>query len=202
MRSNKVEESTSIGPHCTTHDTKVPFFMPEFSIRNMISYRFNVDNNEGESGIGYDIIIERGLIVQLGLLDDFKHQFLQWYGATVIMKEPIGLLGKIDLISRKINEVVMNTTEKNSTRESTHSLVELLRSNYAKEYLEQVAANTTHLNAEYITQLLILLEDFEDFFGGTLGDWDTEPADLELNPDSKPFYCKHYTVPRIKKENY
>ena len=147
-------------------------------------------------------MIDRGLMVQLGLLAYFKHQFLQWYGDTVLMKEPIGMLWKIYLSSRKIYEVVMQTTEKFSTREYTDSLVELLRSNYAMEDLEQVAANATNLNDEDITQLLRLLKDFEDFFGGTLGDWDTEPTDLELNPDSKPFYCKHYTVPRIKKENY
>ena len=38
------------------------------------------------------------------------------------------------------------------------------------------------MNAEERTQLLSLPEDFEDLFDGTLGDWDTEPADLEINP--------------------
>ena len=37
-------------------------------------------------------------------------------------------------------------------------------------------------------------------FDGTLGDWDTEPVDLELNPDSKPFNSRYYPVPIINKE--
>ena len=32
-------------------------------------------------------------------------------------------------------------------------------------------------------------------FDGTLGDWDTDPVDLELNPVSKPFHNKYYPVP-------
>ena len=38
-----------------------------------------------------------------------------------------------------------------------------------------------------------------DLFDGTLGDWATEPVDLELNPDPKPFNSRYYTVPRINK---
>ena len=37
------------GPYCTTHGVKVPFFMLEFSISNIISDRFYVDINQGES---------------------------------------------------------------------------------------------------------------------------------------------------------
>ena len=52
----------------------------------------------------------------------------------------------------------------------------------AKADLKQVNDNATELNAEERTLLLSLLEDFGDFFNGTLGDCATEPADLELNP--------------------
>ena len=67
--------------------------MPEFSISKIINHRFQVENNKFESGIGYDMIIGRDLKVQLGLMDDFKRQVVQWDGATVHMKEPIILLG-------------------------------------------------------------------------------------------------------------
>ena len=52
------------------------------------------------------------------------------------------------------------------------------------------------------TQLLRLLEYFEDLFDGTLGDRDTVSVDLELKPGSKPFNSKYYMVPRINKENF
>ena len=86
MRSNKVEYSTAVGLYCKMYDIKVPFCMPYFSVRNIIKHRFRVNNNKGESVIGYYMIIFCDLMVQLGLLSDFKHQFLQWDGVTLSMK--------------------------------------------------------------------------------------------------------------------
>ena len=119
MSSNNMKYSTAAGTYCTTHDFKVPVFMTEFSSSKIISHRFHVDNNEGEFGIGYGVIIGRDLIVQLGLLEYFKPQILQWDGVTVAMKEPIGLRGKTDLTSREMSEVVIHTAKPVSTKEAT-----------------------------------------------------------------------------------
>ena len=48
--------------------------------------------------------------------------------------------------------------------------------------------------------MIILLEDFEDFFGVNLGDWANDPVNLNPKPGSKPFNCKYYPVPIINKE--
>ena len=48
-------------------------------------------------------------MAQLGLMANFKHQLLQWDGATVPMKKPRSLLDKSDLNKRKMREVVMQT---------------------------------------------------------------------------------------------
>ena len=58
------------------------------------------------------------------------------------------------------------------------------------------------MNSKERTILLRLLKDFEDSFGVTLGDWDTETFDLELNPGSRPFNSKYYPVSIINKENF
>ena len=129
-------------------------------------------------GISYDKIIGRDLIVQIGLTSDFKRQVLQWDGATVHMNETRNLLGQSDLTKRKIRKVAIQTTEPASTREDTERMMKTLNSTYEKAELKQVADNASHLNAEEITLLLILLEDSEDFFDGTLGDWATESIDL------------------------
>ena len=73
------------------HNVKVPFCMPELSSSKMINHRFYVNNDKGDSGIGYAMIIGRELMVQLGLIAYFKRQVLQWDGDTEHMKEPIGL---------------------------------------------------------------------------------------------------------------
>ena len=119
MRSNKVEYSTATGLYCTTHDIKVDIFMLEFSISKITSHHFNVDNNEGELGIGYGMIIGRDLMVQLGISPDFKHKAFQWDGATATTKEPRGLLGQTYLTSREMCKGTIHTEEPVSTREAT-----------------------------------------------------------------------------------
>ena len=79
-------------------------------------------------------------------------------------------------------------------------MVKTLDNTYANSELNEVADNVSHLNYEEINLLLSLLEDFEDLFDGTLGKWTTEPVNLELNPDPKPFNSRYYPVPRIKEE--
>ena len=84
----------------------------------------------------------------------------------------------------------MQTAEPDSIIYATERLVKIIDSNYKNIDLNQVAANATQLNVEERTQVLRLLKDSEDLFDGTLGDWDTEPVNLELNTGSKPFNSK------------
>ena len=86
-------------------------------------------------------------MVQLGLTADFKRQVLQWYGATVNIKELRNFLGESDLTKREMREVVMQTEEPDSTWESTEIMVKILDSTYTRADLEQVV-NASHLNAE------------------------------------------------------
>ena len=116
------------------------------------------------------MIIGRDLMVQLGLLSNFKSQAIHWYGVTMTMKEPIGLLDKSDLTSCKMSEVVIQTAEPVSIREATERLVKILEINCAMADLKQVTNNKTHMNSEEINQLLIILKDFKDLFDGKLGD--------------------------------
>ena len=70
--SNKLEYSTAAGVYCTTPNVKVPFYMPEFSSSKIINRRFHIDNDKGESGIGYNMFIVGDLMLHLGLADDFS----------------------------------------------------------------------------------------------------------------------------------
>ena len=73
--------------YCTAHDVKVTFCMLEFYSSKIISYRFHIDKNEGESGISYYMIIVHDLMVKLGLPVDCKRQGIQWYDVTVPMEK-------------------------------------------------------------------------------------------------------------------
>ena len=55
----------------------------------------------------------------------------------------------------------------------------------------------SHRNADQKKKLLILLLEYNHLFDGTLGDWKTDPVDLELKPNAKPYHAKAFPVPQI-----
>ena len=67
--------------------------MQYFTSINIIPHRFYVDNNEGELGIGYAIIIGSDLMVHIGHSANFRHQVIQLDVSVVLMKYPSGLIG-------------------------------------------------------------------------------------------------------------
>ena len=83
IQSNKVEYSTPAGVYCMAHDIKVPFFMTDCPSSKIINHHFHAGNDQGDSGIGYDMIIGLDLMVQLRPTAKFKCQVLQWDGETV-----------------------------------------------------------------------------------------------------------------------
>ena len=113
--------------------------MPEIYGRKIINHRFHIDNDEGESGIGYDMIIGRNLMVQLVLTADFTHQVLKWDSATVHMKESSNFLGQSNLTKREVREVVMQTVEPASIRKATDGLQQNTRHSLWKGVPKQVA---------------------------------------------------------------
>ena len=87
------------------------------------------------------MIIERELMVQIGLMASFKYQVLQWYDTAVPMKDPIIMIGQQKLTGHNMWKVVMHTSEPEFTREATGIMVKNLDSICLKSELEQVAAN-------------------------------------------------------------
>ena len=84
--TKKVEYSTAAGTYCTTHDVKLPFCIPDISISKIITHTFYVNNKEGDTGIGCDILIGQYLVVQLGKISDSKHNVIEWDSAVWPMK--------------------------------------------------------------------------------------------------------------------
>ena len=50
--------------------------------------------------------------------------------------------------------------------------------------------------------LLHLLKYFEDLFDGTLGKWNTDPLDIELNTDAKTSSSRYYLFSHINKKKF
>ena len=68
--------------------------------------------------------------------------------------------------------------------------------------LNRQTIKKSQTNAEERNLLLSIIEDFEDLFDGTLGDWATDPVDLDIKPYYKPFNSRYYPVPRINKKMF
>ena len=78
------------------------------------------------------MIIGRDLMVKIGLTANFRHQFLQWDGATLHRKEPSSFLGKSNITKREMREVFIQTAELASVQESTEQMVKIVYITYEK----------------------------------------------------------------------
>ena len=68
-------------------------------------------------------------------------------------------------------------------------MTEILDAKYEKADLDKVVQDCTHLSPLEKQQLLALLKRYEFLFDGTLGKWTTDPVDLELKADVKPYHA-------------
>ena len=141
------------------HDTRCQFAIlyEIFSSIKIILHQFNVDNNEVESLIGYDIIIGRDIMVHLVLRAGFKHEVLKLYGTSVSIHNPRSVLGK------KINKSQDSQGGNTDCRTSFHKRsywhnVKTIDINYDKTYIEHGATNATHMNDDERTEILGLLK--------------------------------------------
>ena len=70
---------------------------------------------------------------------------------------------------------------------------------YIKNQFSQY--NCSHLKSEEKNQLFRLTTSFEEIINGTLGNWNTDPADLKLkknkNKDAEPCHYYKFSVPQI-----
>jgi hypothetical protein len=95
----------------------------------------------------------------------------------------------------------MKDNEPKATELATQRVVKILDANYEKADLpELVKSNCTNLSPLEQAKLLEVLEEFEDLFNGTLGDWDTEPVSFELKEGAKPYHGRAFPIPKVHKE--
>ena len=77
---------TAAGEYTSEYQVKINFTMPEFSGSKVIKHKFQVDNEDINANIGYDMIIGRDLQVKLGCITDFKRNILTQEDISVPMR--------------------------------------------------------------------------------------------------------------------
>ena len=146
----------------------------------------------------FDLIIGAKTMKELGIILDFKDQLITIDEIVLPMRD----ISQLSLPRKKgfdFNSLA-RSLEPRSTELATQRVVHILDANYQKADLPAVVQNCNHLSLVEQNMLLELLNEFEDLFDGTLGDWKTEPVSFELKRDAKPYHSRAFPIPRVHKE--
>jgi len=150
----------------------------------------------------FDLIIGTETMKELGIVLDFRTMEITVDEVTLPMRNANQLSTKTKMYQAwKINNSLRLELEPESTQEATKRAVHILDAKYEKADLQSVVdTNCKHLSLDERQSLLDLLNEFEDLFDGTLGDWKTEPVSFELKEGAKPYHGRPYPVPKVHKE--
>jgi len=146
----------------------------------------------------FDLVIGTETMSRLGIILDFQSKMITIDDAKLPMRR-IQSLQK----EQKRRKIYKNSyfVEPPVTDSATKRTIKILDAKYEKADLPAVVEeNCKHLTSAERTQLLQLLQRFEQLFDGTLGDWKTSPVKLELRKGVRPFNGRAYPVPVIHKE--
>ena len=121
-------------------------------------------------------------MLELGIDLLFSQERMEWDGASIEMQHPAFLDEPrwVDLLEKQIMFIHDPLT---TDAERIQSIID---TKYTKADLEAEVNKCKELTQAERTKLLKLLKKFEGLFNGTLGEWKTEP--IELEPDSAGKY--------------
>ena len=188
LRQNTTKKSswnTAAGVFQTEGTAKISFILPEFHESRLIQWKVHTTKQD----FGYDMIMGRDLLQDLGMEMDFKDVAMKWDEVSVPMK-PYGADVKTDLF----------VTDSKAVDESYDRIKNILDAKYTKADLDEIVAEATELSKEDQDALLALLKKYESLFDGTLGRWKNEEYDIELKDDAKPYHSRAYPIPKSYEE--
>jgi len=166
--------------------------LPEFHAHRVIEWEVYVDDSTSLST--YDMIIGRDLMDAIGLDLLFSENLMKWDNATVPMRdsslfEEPSANPFAELLS--MHDPITTEAER---------IQRILDIKYAPADLNKIVQECTHLTDTEKSALGKLLAKYHDLFDSTLGTWQTEPIELELRPDAKPYHAKPYPVPHSQEK--
>ena len=194
-KERETKWTTKAGNFQTSRKCLATFTLPAFHEHREISWNCYVDESPASS-CKYDMIIGRDLMHEVGIDILFSKAEIVWDNASVPMQSS----DKMDkeLVDTFEQELMFAHDPVTTDAERIQSLVD---AKYCPADLQAIAQECSLLNSEEQNRLLQLLTKFEHLFDGTLGDWKTEPVDLELkDPDCTPYHAKAYPVPHSQEK--
>ena len=179
---NAVEWSTPAGNFNTNTVKTVKFRLNEFSDNKSITWDFYIVN--ANHNLGYDMIIGRDLLVELGIILDFKNKTIKWDNDTIAMdSSPLNLKEKSGLTLGQLifkQELAALDSEPKSITAATNRAIKLMDVEYEAAKIPEVVAAQNHLNLVEKTKLTKLLTKYKHLFDGNLGRFNIKPVAIEL----------------------
>lgn len=188
--TTQTEWATKGGNFHTTTSCKVTFTLPAFHENRDITWKCYVDDSNNSLS-QYDMIIGRDLITELGINFLFSEGTMSWDHAFTPMLDPATFQNEQQIDS--LSQELLYSHDPDTTE--AERIKHIIDAKYSPADLTKVVAENPILNHNQQAQLLQLLNKFEPLFDGTLGTWLTDPVNIELKPDSKPYHARPYPVP-------
>ena len=183
--------TTKAGSFKTDRKVNCQFTLPEFHQGKDIAWTMYVDESDTRLN-SYDMIIGRDLLTELGIDLLFSSGQMKWEQAIVPMRDPSQL--QASEINAFENEIFSMHDPETTDAARIQSIIDV---KYAPQDITSIVDRCLHLTDSEREGLHKVLTKFETLFDGTLGEWNTEPIDLELiDPDCKPFHARAYPVPQ------
>ena len=191
VSTSSTKWTTKAGSFETNRKVNCQFTLPEFHQGKDITWTMYVDESDKRLN-NYDMIIGRDLLTELGIDLMFSSGEMKWEQASVPMRDPSVLLAsEIDAFE---NEIYSMHDPETTDAARIQSIIDV---KYAPQDIDAIVAECVHLVPKERDGLHKLLTKFESLFDGTLGEWKTEPIDLEIkDPNAKPYHARAYPVPQ------
>jgi hypothetical protein len=158
--------NTAAGSFTTATKTTMDLIFPEFSLTRVVHAELHITS---QTLSGYDMILGRDMLSDLGLVLDFSRNIIIWEAGempmkvrsatrenSLFIKEPVPLMHEADRMSK------------------------ILDAKYKKADLRKIADSIKGVNETQREQLHQFLQQYEGLFDGTLGRWKGKEYHIEL----------------------
>ncbi|KAG7359913.1 hypothetical protein IV203_035011 [Nitzschia inconspicua] len=172
---------------------------PEFSHTRRLP---NVKCYVFDAPCRYDLIIGRDALRDCGMMIDFGNEQLSWFDNTVAFRTLSQFLDKSTVgTALEVPPYHVRIAESNTVESFYNIAGPLKASDYRKVEIETVVAKQTHLNKAQQTDLLKVLDQYDQLFSGKIGHYTKRKFHIDIVKDATPFHCKQpYPVPLVDRE--
>ena len=129
---------------------------------------------------------------EIGIDICFSAAEVRWDNASIPMQP-------VDKSTEEFEQELLFTQDPLTT--DAERIQNIVESKYCPADLNKIVAGCSLLSTNQQEKMHKLLKKFAHLFDGTLGNWKTDPVDLELKDrNEKPYHAKPYPVPHSQEQ--